>query len=151
MVIEGIAAVRSYAGALFRDINCSSENRIGGNDTLQQSGFLGTILLRKENVSGLQRQVGSGLTVRASEEKQVNQGKLQAKRPKAPTFILNVKPERKPMAEEPKPFLSLEDYDFENLIVDPNHRSGNHFSSSLVLASFFRCYVLYYLSDTCFF
>lgn len=43
-----------------------------------------------------------------------------------PVFVLNVKPERKPLpvVEDTKPLLSLENYDFQNLVVDPNHRSG---------------------------
>ncbi|KAG0630214.1 hypothetical protein M758_1G162900 [Ceratodon purpureus] len=111
MLLEGVTTVRSCAGSVFRQPSCSSDSLSRGAESLQQSGFLGTALLRKEDGAGQRRQVTRGLMVRALKEA------------KPPVFILN-KPERKPVAEERKPLLSLEDYDFDNLVVDPNHRSG---------------------------
>ena len=120
MLLEGVTTVRSCAGSVFRQPSCSSDSLSRGAESLQQSGFLGTALLRKEDGAGQRRQVTRGLMVRALKEA------------KPPVFILN-KPERKPVAEERKPLLSLEDYDFDNLVVDPNHRSGNHSLRSLAL------------------
>jgi len=124
MVLGGIATARSCAGAVH-----SSERLTGGKERLQQNGFWGTALLRVETVLGQRRQVfvKGGVTVRASEGKQA----------KPPVFILNVKPERKPLppVEDNKPQLSLENYDFLNLVVDPNHRSGNHRPFHLIVSN----------------
>lgn len=121
MLLEGIATVRSCAGSAFRHPSCGSESFSRGNESLQQSGFLGTALVRTEDVAGQTRQASRGMTVRALKET------------KPPVFILN-KPERKLVPEDRKPLLSLENYDFDNLIVDPNHRSGNHSLHSLAFS-----------------
>ena len=72
--------------------------------------------------AGRRRQQRGGVIVRASENRP----------PKPPIFVLNVKPERKVVEHVDKPAItSLENYDFTNLAVDPNHRSGTFsFSSS---------------------
>jgi len=65
--------------------------------------------------AGHRRQQRGGVIVRASENRP----------PKPPIFVLNVKPERKVVEYVDKPAItSLENYDFTNLAVDPNHRSG---------------------------
>jgi hypothetical protein len=100
------------------------------SENLRQNGFLGATLLPMETVVGQRRKElvkGGVMTVRASEGKQN----------KPPVFILNVKPERKPLplVEDNKPLLSLENYDFQNLVVDPNHRSGNGRPLRLIVAN----------------
>jgi hypothetical protein len=71
--------------------------------------------------AGHRRQQRGGVIVRASENRP----------PKPPIFVLNVKPERKVVEYVDKPAItSLENYDFTNLAVDPNHRSGTFPSSS---------------------
>ena len=132
MLLEGITTT-SYAGSVFRHPSCGSESFSKGNESLQQSGFLGTGLVRKEDVARQKRQVSRAVTVRALKE---------AKRP---IFILN-KPERKLVPEERKPLLSLENYDFDNLVVDPNHRSGSHSFLSLAFPQFLPHYLLSHMN-----
>jgi hypothetical protein len=117
MLLEGTTT--ACAGSVFRHPSGASESFFRGAESLQQNAFLGTALLRKEDAPGQRRQVTRGVVVRALKEA------------KPPVFILN-KPERKPLPEERKPLQSLEDYDFDNLVVDPNHRSGNNHSLRLL-------------------
>ena len=79
---------------------------------LARKSFLGTRVAQKVRVRC--RNVAVGIGVRATDRGN----------PKPPVFVLNVKPERKALQEE-KPPVSLENYDFGDFKVDPDHRSGN--------------------------
>lgn len=81
---------------------------------LARKSFLGTRVAQKVRVR-CSRSVSVGIGVRASERGS----------PKPPVFVLNVKPERKALLQEEKLPVSLENYDFGDFKVDPNHRSGN--------------------------
>lgn len=82
------------------------------------AGADGVVVAEEAPAAGHRRHRRGGVIVRASENRP----------PKPPIFVLNVKPERKVVEYVDKPAItSLENYDFTNLAVDPNHRSGTFF------------------------
>lgn len=105
MMLEGVAAATT---------SCSSSLIV------KENGFRGTSLREACEVSRQPRRRVTIVRAAAPSE--------GSKPVKPPVFVLNVKPERKPLpvVEDTKPLLSLENYDFENLVVDPNHRSGTY-------------------------
>ena len=132
-LVDRNTAIAAPAGASLAFVarNASSFGKVGALGAayarralvgVRCAGADGVVVAEEASAAGgHRRQQRGGVIVRASENRP----------PKPPIFVLNVKPERKVVEYVDKPAItSLENYDFTNLAVDPNHRSGTFPSSS---------------------